>query len=241
MTLRLPGLYAVTPDGLPDGDLLDRVARSLAGGVRLLQYRAKPAGGAGVRSNADTHADAHADAHAAARVRAAHAIAAACRAAGAMLIVNDDPWLAAEVGADGVHLGRDDGTVARARGFVGRALVGVSCYDSIERALQAEADGADYVAFGAMFPSRVKPDAVRASPALLATARARLRVPVVAIGGIDLDNAASVLRAGADSLAVISALYAAPDIGAAVRRFNELIETESRSQPSAAATSPDPS
>jgi thiamine-phosphate pyrophosphorylase len=237
MTLRLPGLYAVTPDGLPDGDLLDRVARSLAGGVRLLQYRAKPAGGAGVRSNADTHADAHA----AARVRAAHAIAAACRAAGAMLIVNDDPWLAAEVGADGVHLGRDDGTVARARGFVGRALVGVSCYDSIERALQAEADGADYVAFGAMFPSRVKPDAVRASPALLATARARLRVPVVAIGGIDLDNAASVLRAGADSLAVISALYAAPDIGAAVRRFNELIETESRSQPSAAATSPDPS
>lgn len=241
MTLRLPGLYAVTPDGLPDGDLLDRVARSLAGGVRLLQYRAKPAGGAGVRSNADTHADAHADAHAAARVRAAHAIAAACRAAGAMLIVNDDPWLAAEVGADGVHLGHDDGTVARARGFVGRALVGVSCYDSIERALQAEADGADYVAFGAMFPSRVKPDAVRASPALLATARARLRVPVVAIGGIDLDNAASVLRAGADSLAVISALYAAPDIGAAVRRFNELIETESRSQPSAAATSPDPS
>jgi len=237
MTLRLPGLYAVTPDGLPDGDLLDRVARSLAGGVRLLQYRAKPAGGARVRSNADTHADAHA----AARVRAAHAIAAACRAAGAMLIVNDDPWLAAEVGADGVHLGRDDGTVARARGFVGRALVGVSCYDSIERALQAEADGADYVAFGAMFPSRVKPDAVRASPALLATARARLRVPVVAIGGIDLDNAASVLRAGADSLAVISALYAAPDIGAAVRRFNELIETESRSQPSAAATSPDPS
>jgi thiamine-phosphate pyrophosphorylase len=237
MTLRLPGLYAVTPDGLPDGDLLDRVARSLAGGVRLLQYRAKSAGGAGDRSNADTHADAHA----AARVRAAHAIAAACRAAGAMLIVNDDPWLAAEVGADGVHLGRDDGTVARARGFVGRALVGVSCYDSIERALQAEADGADYVAFGAMFPSRVKPDAVRASPALLATARARLRVPVVAIGGIDLDNAASVLRAGADSLAVISALYAAPDIGAAVRRFNELIETESRSQPSAAATSPDPS
>ncbi len=237
MTLRLPGLYAVTPDGLPDGDLLDRVARSLAGGVRLLQYRAKPAGGAGVRSHADTHADAHA----AARVRAAHAIAAACRAAGAMLIVNDDPWLAAEVGADGVHLGRDDGTVARARGFVGRALVGVSCYDSIERALQAEADGADYVAFGAMFPSRVKPDAVRASPALLASARARLRVPVVAIGGIDLDNAASVLRAGADSLAVISALYAAPDIGAAVRRFNELIETESRSQPSAAATSPDPS
>jgi len=235
MTLRLPGLYAVTPDGLPAGELLDRVGQSLAAGVRLLQYRAKPAGGAGrgLESGQDAARDAET------RVSTARTIAAACRGAGAMLVINDDPQLAAQVGADGVHLGRDDGTVARARSFVGRALVGVSCYDSLERALQAEADGADYVAFGAMFPSRVKPGAVRASLALLATARARLRVPVVAIGGIDLGNAASVLHAGADSLAVISALYAAPDIGAAVRRFNELIETETRSQPSAAAASPD--
>jgi thiamine-phosphate pyrophosphorylase len=232
MTLRLPGLYAVTPDGLPAGDLLDRVAQSLAAGVRLVQYRAKPADAAG---------GGHDRAAAAARVRTARAIAAACRDAGALLIINDDARLAAEVGADGVHLGRDDGTVAQARGFVGRALVGVSCYDSITRARQAEADGADYVAFGAMFPSRVKPGAVRASPALLATARASLRVPVVAIGGIDLDNAACVLRAGADSLAVISAIYAAPDIGAAVRRFNALIETESRPLPPTAAACPDPS
>ena len=222
---QLPGLYAVTPDGLPEARLLDQVGQALAAGVRLLQYRAKApgndqAGGAGA-------------AHA--RAATAGTIAAACRAAGALLIVNDDPALAASVGAHGVHLGRDDGTIAEARQHVGSALVGVSCYDSLERALQAEADGADYVAFGAMFPSRVKPSAVRASHELLAQARARLRIPVVAIGGIDLDNAAGVLGAGADSLAVISAVFAAPDIGAAVRRFNELIENETRGRTDTAA------
>ncbi len=214
MPSHLPGLYAVTPDGPSAPELLDRVGRSLSAGVRLLQYRAKPAGDGGIR----------------ARAEAARMIAAACRAAGARLIVNDDPALAAAVGADGVHLGRDDGTVAEARAHVGHALVGVSCYDSLERAVQAEAEGADYVAFGAMFPSRVKPAAVRASHELLSQARARLRIPIVAIGGIDLGNAAGVLRAGADAVAVISALYTAPDIGTAVRDFNELIENERRTR-----------
>lgn len=218
MPLHLPGLYAVTPDDPSATELLDQVERSLSAGVRLLQYRAKSAGDGGVRAWAE----------------AARAIAAACRAAGARLIVNDDPVLAAEVGADGVHLGRDDGTVAEARARVGRALVGVSCYDSLERAVQAENEGADYVAFGAMFPSRVKPAAVRASHELLSQARARLRIPIVAIGGIDLGNAAGVLRAGADAVAVISALYAAPDIGTAVRDFNELIENEHRTRLAAA-------
>ena len=214
MPSHLPGLYAVTPDGPSAPELLDRVGRSLSAGVRLLQYRAKPAGDGGLR----------------ARAEAARMIAAACRAAGARLIVNDDPALAAAVGADGVHLGRDDGTVAEARAHVGHALVGVSCYDSLERAVQAEAEGADYVAFGAMFPSRVKPAAVRASHELLSQARARLRIPIVAIGGIDLGNAAGVLHAGADAVAVISALYTAPDIGTAVRDFNELIENERRTR-----------
>lgn len=218
--LTLPGLYAVTPDGLPDAQLLDRVGQSLAAGVRLLQYRAKPAGAPSTRLHTAT----------------AHRIAGACRAAGALLIVNDDPVLAAEVGADGVHLGRDDGTVADARARVGNALVGVSCYDSLDRAVQAEAEGADYVAFGAMFPSRVKPAAVRATHELLGRARARLRIPIVAIGGIDLVNAAGVLRAGAQSLAVISAIYAAADIGAAVRGFNELIDNERRMRPAAASS-----
>jgi thiamine-phosphate pyrophosphorylase len=222
---QLPGLYAVTPDGLPETRLLDQVGQALAAGVRLLQYRAKAPG------NDETGASA---AHA--RAATAGTIAAACRAAGALLIVNDYPALAASVGAHGVHLGRDDGTIADARKYVGNALVGVSCYDSLERALQAEADGADYVAFGAMFPSRVKPSAVRASHELLARARTRLRIPVVAIGGIDLDNAAGILRAGADSLAVISAVFAAPDIGAAVRRFNELFENETRGRADTAAS-----
>jgi thiamine-phosphate pyrophosphorylase len=218
MPLHLPGLYAVTPDGLSTSALLDRVEQSLSAGVRLLQYRAKPANEAGMVVQAE----------------AAQLIAAACRATGARLIVNDDPALAARIGAAGVHLGRDDGTVADARAHVGDALVGVSCYDSLERAMQAEAEGADYVAFGAMFPSHVKPAAVRASHELLGRARAQLRVPIVAIGGIDLGNAAGVLRAGADSLAVISALYGAPDIGAAVRAFNELTENELRMRPAAA-------
>lgn len=221
---QLPGLYAVTPDGLPEARLLDQVGQALAAGVRLLQYRAKAPG------NDEAGAGA---AHA--RAATAGTIAAACRAAGALLIVNDDPALATSVGAHGVHLGRDDGTIAEARKHVGSALVGVSCYDSLERALQAEADGADYVAFGAMFPSRVKPSAVRASHELLGQARTRLRIPVVAIGGIDLDNAAGVLGAGADSLAVISAVFAASDIGAAVRRFNELIENETRGRADTAA------
>lgn len=218
----LPGLYAVTPDGLSEAQLLDRVGQSLAAGVRLLQYRAKPAGAVSTEMRAAT----------------AQRIARACRAAGALLIVNDDPALAAEVGADGVHLGRDDGTVADARARAGDAMVGVSCYDSLERAVQAEAEGADYVAFGAMFPSRVKPAAVRATLELLGRARARLRIPIVAIGGIDLDNAAGVLRAGAHSLAVISAVYTASDIGAAVRSFNELIENERRMRPVAVSSGP---
>ena len=224
MPVQLPGLYAVTPDGLPEARLLDQVGQALAAGVRLLQYRAKAPG------NDEAGAGA---AHA--RAATAGTIAAACRAAGALLIVNDDPALAASVGAHGVHLGRDDGTIAEARKHVGSALVGVSCYDSLERALQAEADGADYVAFGAMFPSRVKPSAVRASHELLGQARTRLRIPVVAIGGIDLDNAAGVLGAGADSLAVISAVFAASDIGTAVRRFNELIDYETRGRTDTAA------
>jgi thiamine-phosphate pyrophosphorylase len=228
MPVQLPGLYAVTPNGLPEAHLLDQVGQALAAGVRLLQYRAKAPGNDEAGGGAGAGA-----AHA--RAATAATIAAACRAAGALLIVNDDPALAASVGAHGVHLGRDDGTIAEARKHVGSALVGVSCYDSLERALQAEADGADYVAFGAMFPSRVKPSAVRASHELLAQARTRLRIPVVAIGGIDLDNAAGVLGAGADSLAVISAVFAAPDIGAAVRRFNELIENETRGRTDTAA------
>jgi len=207
--LVIPGLYAITPDGLAPGLLLDQVEQALQAGVRLLQFRVKTVSGQSPLASAE-------------------AVAARCRAHGALLIINDDPELAAAVQADGVHLGRDDGSVQRARARLGRGrLIGVSCYDSLDRARAAIAEGADYVAFGSMFASGVKPGAVRAPLALLGAARAQLGRPVVAIGGIDLTNAAAVLTAGAHSLAVISAIFSAPDIGAAVRAFQHVIDTAS--------------
>ena len=131
--------------------------------------------------------------------------------------------LAREVGADGVHIGRDDGSVAAARAVVGKsALVGVSCYDQPERAYQAQAAGADYVAFGAFFPSSVKPDAAHADISLLGDPA--LRVPVVAIGGITKENAAPLIENGAAALAVISAVLRSADPGRAARELVQLID-----------------
>ena len=195
------GLYAIT-DG-PRGDLPDAVAQALAGGARVLQYR-------------DKTADAmrrHAEALALKRLCDAHAVP---------LIINDDVALAVAVGAAGVHLGRDDDDLAAARAVLGAgAIIGVSCYDSLERARTAAAAGADYIAFGAFFPSPTKPDAARASPDLLRQS-ATLGLPRVAIGGITPDNAPSLVEAGADFLAVISAVFAAADVRAAAQRFARL-------------------
>lgn len=200
---RLPnrGLYAIT-DG-PRAGLLDAVAQALAGGVRLLQYRDK---------TADTTRR-HAEAVALKRL---------CDVHGAPLIVNDDVALAAAVSAAGVHLGRDDGDVAAARAVLGDgAIIGVSCYDSRALADAAVKAGADYVAFGAFFPSPTKPHAVRASLELLRQSAA-LGVPRVAIGGITPDNAPSLVEAGADFLAVVSAVFGADDVRAAAQRFARL-------------------
>lgn len=199
------GLYALTPDGVADTSALRAlVADALAGGAALIQYRDK---------QADT----------AARQARATTLLALCRAAGAPLIINDDVALAAALGADGVHLGRDDPPLADARAALGpRAIIGVSCYDSLTRARAAAAGGADYVAFGSMFPSSSKPAASACSVALLSTARAELSLPIVAIGGITPDNAAELVRRGADFLAVISAVFSAGDIRAAARRFASL-------------------
>ena len=195
------GLYAIT-DG-PRDDLRQVVAQALAGGARVLQYRDKTADAA----------RRHAEAVALKQLCDAHAVP---------LIVNDDVALAAAVGAGGVHLGRDDGDVAAARAVMGAgAIVGVSCYDSLERARTAAAAGADYIAFGAFFPSPTKPHAVRASPDLLRQS-ATLGLPRVAIGGITPDNAPSLVEAGADLLAVISAVFGAADVRAAAQRFARL-------------------
>jgi thiamine-phosphate pyrophosphorylase len=195
------GLYAIT-DG-PRPDLLDVVTQALAGGARLLQYRDK--------SGDSTR-----------RYSEAAALRQLCDSYAVPLIINDDVALALAVAADGVHLGRDDDDLAAARAVLGQdAIIGVSCYDSLQRAKTAATAGASYIAFGAFFPSPTKPLAPRASIELLRQSAA-LDVPRVAIGGITPDNAASLVEAGADYLAVISAVFGAADVRHAAQSFTNL-------------------
>lgn len=195
------GLYVIT-DGLRP-DLLDVTSQALAGGARLLQYRDK----------SDDSAR---------RYSEAAALRQLCDTYAVPLIINDDVALALAVAADGVHLGKDDDDLAAARAVLGRdAIIGVSCYDSLRRAKTAAAAGASYIAFGAFFPSPTKPLAPRASIELLRQSAA-LDVPRVAIGGITPDNAPSLVEAGADYLAVISAVFGATDVRHAAQSFTDL-------------------
>ena len=201
MARPIEGLYAVTPEEPDTAALARRVEAAVRGGASLVQYRNK-GGGDALRSEQ------------------ARRIAPICRRYGARLIVNDSVALAREAQADGVHLGRDDGAVADARRLLGpSALIGVSCYDDLQRARDAARMGADYVAFGSFFASSTKPGAVRAGFDLLRQARRELDLPIVAIGGIDATNAASLVEAGADALAVVSALFDAADVEAEARRL----------------------
>ncbi len=199
------GVYAVTPDLADTGLLLARVKAVLAGGARLLQYRNK---------TADRDA----------RREQSIALLELCRRHDTALIINDDVELARELDADGVHVGANDAAIPAARARLGRGkLIGASCYDDLQRARSAATQGADYVAFGSFFASSVKPAAVRAQLSLLPAAR-QFGLPVVAIGGITLDNAGNLIDAGADAIAVISALFAAPDPELAARKFCRLFQ-----------------
>jgi thiamine-phosphate pyrophosphorylase len=201
---RVAGLYAVTPDTPDTAALAAMVEAALAGGARLVQYRNKSAAPE-------------------LRLEQARALKRLCARAGAPFLVNDHLELALAVDADGLHLGGGDGPLAEARARLGPGrLLGASCYNRLELAHAAAAAGADYIAFGSFFASRVKPGAVAAPLALLAEARRALALPVVAIGGITLDNAPSLIRAGAQALAVISALFAARDVAHAARQFDRL-------------------
>ena len=199
MTLR--GLYAITPEADGGALLLRKVERAIEGGIAMLQYRRK------ARGSLDE----------------ARALAALCREAAVTFIVNDDVELALASGADGAHLGRDDGAFAAARSRLGGRVLGVSCYDSLPAARAAVAAGADYVAFGSVFASSTKPGAVRAPLTLFGEARS-LGVPLVAIGGITLENAPQLVRAGADALAVISDLFDAANIAARARAYGMLFD-----------------
>jgi thiamine-phosphate pyrophosphorylase len=218
---RLRGLYAITPEDADTARLVAAVGACIAGGAALLQYRAKSLKPALQREQAD-------------------ALLGMCRAAGIPFIVNDSVEIARAIGADGVHLGRDDGDVASAREVLGgRRLVGVSCYDEIERVKAAAESHADYVAIGSVFASDTKPGARRASLAMLSQARRECALPVVAIGGVTRANAADAIRAGADMVAVISAVFTARDVEGASREISRLFDAgvardrDVRAQPSA--------
>ncbi len=200
----IAGLYAVTPDEPDTAKLAAMVRAALGGGARLVQYRNKIA-------------------DAALRREQAAALLTVCRGRGVPLIVNDHLELALQIEADGVHLGSGDGSIAAAREQLGRSkILGASCYNLLQNALAAQRAGATYVAFGSFFASGVKPGAMHAPLQLLREAKQELSVPVVAIGGITHANAPSLIAAGADSVAVISELFAAPDIRLAAQRFSEL-------------------
>jgi len=223
--MRITGLYAVTPSDLTTSELIDRLGGALDAGVRLLQLRRKGLSPENLR-------------------REAYLVRALTAACGATLIVNDDLALALEVGADGVHWGREDapfgdtGELSRqigdARQRAARAhpglpfLIGISCYNDFARAAAAAAAGADYLAFGSMFVSSTKPHALPAALSLITRAKQTFKVPIVAIGGITRDNVRAVVDAGADAIAVVSDLFCAPtrdEVAVRARRYQALFSS----------------
>jgi thiamine-phosphate pyrophosphorylase len=215
---RLRGLYAITPETPDLPRLLEKLRAAIDGGARIVQYRSKGLG-------ADE------------RLRQAGALLQLCRERGVPLIVNDDLELAIRLAADGVHLGRDDADPRVARERLPEGIVGVSCYNDPARAAAAAAAGADYVGIGSVFASPTKPQAVRAGLDVLAQAKRAARLPVAAIGGITVANADQAVAAGADMIAVLSALFDAPDPTAAARALSRPFATDPehhvRTQPAA--------
>jgi thiamine-phosphate pyrophosphorylase len=213
--LRFPsrGLYAITDSALQPGrDLEQVVVRAITGGARVIQYR-------------DKSHDAQR------RQTEAAALLAVCRRYGVPLIVNDDVELALNTDADGVHLGREDADLSAARSRLGsQRIIGVSCYNQLELAEAAERNGADYVAFGSMFGSATKPDATRAEIATVKSARRRISLPIVAIGGITPENGATLLDAGVDLLAVIRGVFGHGDPAESARQYATLFAEQAQDE-----------
>ncbi|MCU7882112.1 MAG: thiamine phosphate synthase [Candidatus Thiodiazotropha sp. (ex Lucinoma aequizonata)] len=207
----LHGLYAITDSLLcPSESLRNQVREALLGGARIIQYRDKNG----------NHQKCLSDATALQRL---------CREYNALLIINDNVKLAKQSGSDGVHLGRDDLSMAIARDELGeKAIIGISCYNRLELAHQAAAAGADYIALGRFFASTIKPEAVQADLKLLTDANKEFELPLVAIGGITPENGASLIAAGADMLAVIHGIFGQPDIQVASHSLCRLFELEEK-------------
>lgn len=203
----LSGLYAVTDASVTDPDkMFQNVEQALLGGARCIQFRDK----------SDNHEQ---------RLQTSIDLRELTRRLNALFFINDDVDLAKEVSADGVHLGQDDTDLGKAREQLGQhSLIGISCYNRYELAEEAAKQGADYVAFGSFFSSSTKPNAVKADIQLLHRAKQQLGIPVVAIGGITVDNGLSLIEAGADMLAVVDGIFGQTDITAATRQFCSLFQ-----------------
>tara|TARA_B110000438_G_C15820776_1_gene654343 strand:+ start:218 stop:847 length:630 start_codon:yes stop_codon:yes gene_type:complete len=199
------GVYAITPDtGQTTEDLLSLTEQVMKGGIKILQYRSKIS---------DENL----------RVRQAKEIKTLCRDYKVPLIINDDVALAVSIDADGVHLGKSDAPCSVVRTVLeGEKIIGISCYDSVSLAQNAERDGADYVAFGSFYPSKSKPNAPLCSIETLKTASTILNIPIVAIGGIQFENAKKLVDNGADYLAVIDQLFNHPSPTLAANKLSML-------------------
>lgn len=189
-TKKIQGLYVITaPELILPEALVSSTESAILGGAQVIQYRNKSA------SESQKYQE-------------AKQLSRLCKQYEVCFIINDDPQLAKIVNADGVHVGKEDGEIADARKLLGKqAIIGASCYNQLDNAEKAIAQGADYVAFGRFFPSKTKPDAIQAELQLLEQASQQLDVPIVAIGGIKRDNAHELIKRGADAIAVINDLF----------------------------------
>ena len=200
----IKGLYAITPDMADSNSLLQKTQLAIEGGAFMVQYRSKI-------QDRDV------------KMQQCAAILRLCREYEIPCIVNDDVGMCRILEADGVHLGEKDDNIAEVRRILGEdAIIGSSCYDQLNRANEAQKEGASYVAFGAMYPTSTKPNAPRASLALLREAKSEIQIPIVAIGGITMNNAHDVIETGIDAIAVINSLYESNSIKETAETFSHM-------------------
>lgn len=185
----LRGLYAITDERLtPHNTIVTQVEQALRGGINILQYRNK------------TDSDEEVEAICCELLRV-------CRQYNVPFVIDDRPYLAQKIGADGLHIGKDDIPLTQARAIFDKGFIGVSCYGSIKKGLEAEAEGADYVAFGSFFPSPTKPHSGIVSMSVLDRAKAALKIPICAIGGINISNIHEIHAHNPDMISVVSAVF----------------------------------
>ena len=204
---RLKGLYAITDSKLMGSDLISKTEQAILGGINILQYRNKTA-------------------PLEQQEQEALKLAQLCKKNNVLFLINDNVELALKVNADGVHLGQQDTPLQKAREQLGKdKIIGVTCHEKIELAVEAQKKGADYVAFGRFFNSQTKPSAPAAELSLLSESKKSISIPIVAIGGITQETAALLLEEGVDMLAVIHGIFAQDDILGATRQFVGIIDS----------------